>query len=273
MALDGYQISSLVIGLSPFIVLGLVALVIAGGWLYVQLKDDLAEMGITAIVIFCVVLIVMLIVGTTCMSIRPRELFVDGSGAVTDVSANADTLDALTSRVEALEKDACELVTRTDQFIQNDVGKPGQDDPSLVAAAQQKARDDLPGGIIVCPVTASPIQGLSAEILADLENRVTRLETTVLKFTLPEIQKTYDTATTCEGFEDVPVEDPMKVLADRIGALEASADLQKSKMLKAIDDKTAALQRGELSDCDKKRGGDTAIATSTKMPAGSVSGV
>lgn len=270
MALDGYGKTALFLGLSPFMIAAVVGVIIAGGWLYVRLKDDIPEIAFTGLVVVGVLMIVGLIVGTVCMRISPMERFVDAAPAT---AAESLTLDSLSPRVEALEKEACDLITRTDQFIQNDVGKPGQDDPSLVTAAQQKARAALPGPMTDCPATASPLQGMSAEILADLENRVTRLETSVLKFTLPKIQKTYDTTTKCEGFVDVAGADPVKALADRIMAIEASTDLQKSKLLKAIDDKTAALQRGEVSDCDKKRGGKTAIAASNKMPAGTVTGV
>lgn len=262
MALDGYGKTALFLGLSPFMIAAVVGIVIAGGYLYTKLKDDMPEIGLTVLVVLGVIMIVGLIVGMICMRISPVERFEDVAPV---------TLEALGPRVEALEKEACDLITRTDQFIQNDVGKPGQDDPSLVTAAQQKARAALPGPMTDCPATASPLQGLSAEILADLENRVTRLETTVLTFTLSEIQRTYDTTTKCEGFVDGV--DPVAALADRITALEASVNLQKSKLLKAIDDKTAALQRGEVSDCDKKRGGKTAIAASNKMPAGTVTGV
>ena len=263
MALDSYGKTALVLGLSPFLIAAVVGAVIAGGWLYVRLKDDIPEIALTGIVVLGVLMIVGLIVGTVCMRIGPTERFVD--------LVASTTVESLGPRIEALEKEACDLITRTDQFIQNDVGKPGQDDPSLVTAAQQKARAALPGPMTDCPATASPLQGLSAEILADLENRTTRLETTVLKFTLSEIQRTYDTTTKCEGFTDGA--DPVTALADRITALEASADLQKSKLLKTIDDKTAALQRGEVSDCDKKNAGKTAITASNKMPAGTATGV
>jgi hypothetical protein len=266
MALDRYGKTALFLGLSPFMIAGVVGVVIAGGYLYTKLKEDIPEIVFTGFVVVGVLMIVGLIVGTVCMRIGPTERF-------EDVAAAPITLESLGPRVEALEKEACDLITRTDQFIQNDIGKPGQDDPSLVTAAQQKARAGLPGPMTDCPATASPLQGLSAEILADLENRVTRLEATVLKFTLPEIQRTYDTATKCEGFAGGGDADPVAALADRITALEASVDLQKSKLLKAIDDKTAALQRGEVSDCDKKKAGKTAIATSNKMPAGTVTGV
>jgi hypothetical protein len=260
MALDSYDKTALVLGLSPFLIAAVIGAVIAGGWLYVRLKDDLPEIALTGLLVIGVVMIVGLIVGTACMRIGPTERFVD----------MPVTVESLGPRINALEKEACDLITRADQFIQNDIGKPGQDDPSLVTAAQQKARSTLPGPILECPSSVSPLLGPSAEILSDFENRVSRLETTVLKFTLPEIQRTYDTVTKCEGFVS---SDPVSALADRVTALEASVDLQKSKLLKAIDDKTAALQRGEVSDCDKKKAGKTAIATSNKMPAGTVTGL
>jgi hypothetical protein len=100
------------------------------------------------------------------------------------------------------------------------------------------------------------------------------LETTLTKFTLPELQRTYDTSVKCETFVDVTATvDPMSALVARVDALETAVTDQKTKLLKPIDDKTAALQRGELSDCDRKKGGKTAMATSIKMPAGSVTGV
>lgn len=264
MALAGYQSAALVFGLSPFIIAAVIGLVIAGGWFLERYRDRLNALGYAALFVLVAVMIVAFIVGNVCMAIRPRELF---------VATAAPTLESLGDRVTALEKGACDLVTRADQFIQNDVGKPGQDDPSLVTAAQEKVRAALPGPIVVCPAAATPLQGLSAEILADLENRVTRLETTLLKFTLPELQRTYDTAVKCEGFVGASASDGISALADRVTALETAIADQKTKLLKPIDDKTAALQRGELSDCDKKKGSKTAIAESNKMPAGTARGV
>jgi hypothetical protein len=267
VAMDGYQKTALFLGLSPFMIAGAIALLAGGVWLYSRLKDDLPEIALTGLIVWAVVMVVMLIVGLVCMRISPHENFADGSGGTTPSVAD------LAARVEALEKDACGFITRADQFIQNDIGKPGQDDPSLVTAAQQKARTVLPGPITDCPATVVGLQGLSAEIIADLNNRVTRLETTLMKFTQPIFQHTYDTSVKCEGFADSTIVDPLQELAARISALETAAENQKTNLLKPIDDKTASLQRGELSDCDKKKAGKTAIAASNKMPAGTVTGV
>ncbi len=238
---------------------------IGGVWVFNRLRPVIPDIGALMLIVVVVTMIVAFVIGAACMRISPRERFVDvESPSVEDIAA----------RVDALEKEACDLITRTDQFIQNDVGKPGQDDPSLITAAQQKARAALPGPITDCPSTATALQGLSAEIVSDLENRVTRLETTLTKFTLPELQRTYDTSVKCETFVDVTATvDPMSALVARVDALETAVTDQKTKLLKPIDDKTAALQRGELSDCDRKKGGKTAMATSIKMPAGSVTGV
>jgi hypothetical protein len=273
MALDGYQISALALGLSPFLVGLIIVLIIGGAWAYKKLQPQMPEIAISAVVILVIVMIVAFIVGNICMRVRPREMFV-GTEA-----EEAPTLESLAAQIGGLEKDACDLITRSDQFIQNNVGKPGQDDPSLVTAAQKKARADLPGPLTDCPVTATLIQGPSAEILSDLENRTTRLETTFLKFTQPILQQAYDNTVPCkEGFFAGGSDSSgdtldLAPLAARVNALVAAVADQKTKLLKPIDDKTAALQRGEVSDCDKRHGSKTAIAASNKMPAGSVTGV
>lgn len=272
MALDGYQKSALALGLSPLLVGLLIVLIVGGAWAYKKLEPQMPEIAMSVVVILVIVMIVAFIVGNVCMRVRPRERFV-GAAATAE-----PTLESLAAQIGDLEKDACDLITRSDQFIQNNVGKPGQDDPSLVTAAQQKARADLPGPLTDCPVTAaSVIQGPSAEILSDLENRTTRLETTFLKFTQPILQQAYNNTVPCkEGFDGDDSSGntlDLAPLATRVNALIAAVADQKTKLLKPIDDKTAALQRGEVSDCDKRRGSKTAIATSSKMPAGSVTGV
>jgi len=198
-----------------------------------------------------IVFLTLIFVSSFSMMIYPRELFTD---------AAPDPVMALLKDITAAEKDVCNLITRTDKFIQNDIGKPGHDDPQLVKDAQQKARDAVDGPITDCHATWDDVSGDAA--LQEADNRLTRMEATLKSFTGPELQSTYNKSVPCqtEGFQDA---DPLTDLQNRLAAVKATIKSQQQKLLKPIDDKTAALQRGEVSDCDKKHGGNVAVTAST----------
>lgn len=259
------EILSIITGTLP------ITLLIVGGLVFGIMRlfkgftpADYSELTMVVVIIVLLFLFVWMVIANVHFTIHPREAFTDAAAA-----AAADPLSSLLAAIAAAEKDACDLVTRTDQFIQNDVGKPGQDNPALVTAAQQKSRDGAGGPLTVCG-SGSNSNGsadISGDELNEAANRIARLETTVLKFTAPEVKRTYDASNTCEGFTDqvADLEARLKTVTDAIA-------LQKNKYIAAIDAKTASLQRGELSDCDRKKGASSG-ATAAAAPKGSVPSV
>lgn len=200
------------------------------------------ELAIAAIVLVVVCFtLASWIVTTFCFSVHPIETFV------------SDSLEALLGDITKTEGSICTLITRTDKFIEADQGKAGQDDPSRVSAAQSAARAAVAGGVTVCPAT-----GTDGDTLADAENRIARIEGTLSGFTGPELQKTYENQVPCrESFQN-PGPD-LETLRQRLTAVQATLRAQEINWLKPVDDKNAALQRGDVSDCDKRRGASTQL--------------
>ncbi len=233
----------ILIGMSVLFVGAIYAIQNAPASVIGDVMKDVAMIGM-------IVFLTVVFVGSFSMMIRPRELFVNG---VVD-----PTIQLLTD-IGAAEKDVCNLITRTDKFIQNDIGKPGHDNPQLVTDAQQKARTAVGSPITDCGASWTDVSGDAA--LQEADNRLTRMEATLKSFTGPELQSTYNKSVPCqEGFTD-----GLSDLQQRLAAVKTTIATQQHKLLKPIDDKTAALQRGEVSDCDKKRGGNVAVTASNKV--------
>lgn len=254
------------LGLIPFLILlGAVAaigLVFAGGKLS---GEDVSEVMTSVLVILAGVVVVLMFVSGVCMTIHPTEQF---RGAASEhngirlyptyieqftdapVDVSSSPLTQLWADIATAEKAVCGYITRADKFIQSDLGKPGHDDPSLVTQAQQDARDKAGGPLTDCE---SPWDTTEPNV-DDATNRVTRLETTLNGFTAPAFQQAFDAQNTCESFVDVPNTAVIQALQQRLSVIQSTIQTQQQKFLKPIDDKTAALNRGEASDCDKKRG-------------------
>jgi hypothetical protein len=78
------------------------------------------------------------------------------------------------------------------------------------------------------------------------------------------LQKTYNRTVPCqEGFYDTGSVADVSGLQARLAAVRTEIQTQQTKLLKPIDDKNAALQRGEVSDCDKRRGAKVAVTASS----------
>lgn len=240
-----------VVGLTPYILIamGLVFM----GFIYALERFPTSILGDTLVDLVGIgigVVLVLLLVSRLCLTIHPQESFVDGG---------TDPVVQLLQDIGTAEKDVCDLITRTDKFIQNDVGKPGHDNPQLVSDAQQKARDAVGSPLTDCQASWTlDVSGDAA--IQEADNRLTRMEDTLKSFTGPELQATYDKSVKCEGFQSGG---SLSALQDRLVAVKTTITTQQQKLLKPIDDKTAALQKGEVSDCDKKRGGNVAVVAST----------
>ena len=188
---------------------------------------------------------ISLIVCFDCAVIHPREAFDSGT------AAEEDPLQTLFQGIGAAEDAVCKLVTRTDEFIQGDVGNPGIQNPSLVKDAQNQARLLVGSSITICPATGIP----ETETLQDADQRLLRLEATLKSFSGPRIQKVYQQSVECFVPLNAEIGGPGIVLLQaRLTAVQEAIALQQGKWIGAIDAKKAALQRGEASDCDKKKG-------------------
>jgi hypothetical protein len=178
-----------------------------------------------------------------CYRVHPTEAFQDVSASTSseeeEPTANDPTLPA---DLASAEDAVCKLITRVDQFLQNDVGPAGQSDSQLILAAQMKARDGV--SMVDCSAAESET--------SDIESRLSRLESTLKSFTGPELQRTYDTTMRCEGFQDL-VTSVELTPRQRLTAIQATIRDQQIRLLAPVDQKTEDLKRGIASDCDKKR--------------------
>jgi hypothetical protein len=252
-----YQAILLGVGLTP------IAILIAAGLLVgVALalrrfsQDDLVEIGGGLGIVAGAILIVSLFIGITCRPIHPVEMFIDISG-----TSSENSLNILLKDIEKTEDEICGLYTRVDKFIEGGLGKKGHDDPSLVSAAQAEARPKEP--ITSCPISPFTDDTSGSVILAEADNRISRMETALNAFVGPQLQKTYNRTVPCPAIETfVDVGPTIESLQSRLNAVISLLQKQKTTLLKPIDDKNERIQRHEVSDCEKQQGSKKAIAES-----------
>ena len=223
-------------------------------------SPEFQRLVIVLMLVAVVILVLSIVLCATCSTPRPYERFVDGSGA-TDPQ-----LARLQADVAEAEEAVCKYITRADQFISGDVGPAGKKDPSLVTAAEEKARAGV--NMVLCS------DGTAADVaapgttpdLGDLENRIARLESTLSGFTGVVFKHSYDETVPCkEGF--AVVVPTAADLEQRLAAVRQTIADQQTQYLGPIDQKTKDLQSGKASDCDKKRGAKLAAAGGPKAPA------
>ena len=189
--------------------------------------------------------LISLIICFDCAVIHPREAF--------EAFADTDPLQTLFHDIGGAEDAVCKLITRTDEFIQGDVGNPGIQNPTLVTDAQNQARLSVGGSITICPATGIP----ETETLQDADQRMQRLEATLKSFSGPRIQKVWQQSVECFVPLNADINGSslsMASLQDRLKVVQEAIALQQGKWIKEIDAKKEALQRGEASDCDKQKG-------------------
>ncbi len=270
MAFSAYDLIISLVGMSPFIIPTVIAIVLWTNKIASRFTAEDTKQIVILIVVAMVILAgVLLFIGKTCMEIRPTERFEDidhqeeskNPKDPTEEREKKETKEiaALLHGIETADTEVCKLMTRADHFIQGNVGHPGIENPSLVTDAQQKARGE--GPIVTCTTDKHLT-------LADAENHLTRLENTLKAFTGPTLQTTYNNTVICK--EDFTgTEKPIvhvKQLQERLKKVKQTIEEQQKRLLDPIDEKTAALRRGEVSDCDKRRGAKTQLKQ--KPPAG-----
>jgi len=225
------------------VVVTIVLIVVASNFLDKEMSKQLIWYVLLAI---APLFFISLIVCFDCAVIHPREAFENDNP-----STESDPLQTLFQGIGAAEDAVCKLVTRTDEFIQGDVGNPGIQNPSLVTDAQNQARLLVGSSITICPETGIP----ETETLQDADQRLLRLEATLKSFSGPRILKVYQQSVECFVPLNAEIGGPVIVLLQaRLTAVQNSIALQQGKMLTAIDAKKEALKRGEASDCDKQKG-------------------
>ena len=250
-----YQAVLLGVGLTPIAIL-VAAFLLVGVALALRRfsQDDLVEIGGGLGIVGIATLAILIFVRINCTTIHPVEMFMDVSGE--------GSLNTLLHGIEAAESTVCGIFTRVDKFIEGNLGKKGNDDPSLVIAAQAAAKPKEP--ITSCPF--APFSDTSGSaVIADAENRIARLETSLNQFTGPQLQKTYNLTVPCpaiETFVDAANGSTIESLQTRLDAIVSLLKKQQTELLKPIDDKNERIQRHELSDCEKKEGSKKAIAES-----------
>ena len=221
-----------------------------------EATPEMQRLLIVLLLVAAVILVFSIAFCWSCLTPRPREMFVDGSGGT---SAAVDPhLKRLEADVAEAEEAVCKYITRADQFIKGDVGPAGKKDPSLVTAAEEKARTGV--NLVLCSDGAPAEMGATPD-LGDLENRIARLESTLSGFTGVVFKHSYDTTVPCqEGFADVASPSTPSGLEQRLAAVRQTIADQQEKYLGPIDQKTKDLQSGKVSDCDKRQGAKLAAS-------------
>jgi hypothetical protein len=201
------------------------------------------ELAVAVGTIALVVMTAVVIVTTFCVQIRPIEEFVDAV-----VVETAET-----------EGRICALIKKTDEFIKNEVGIAGIDNPRLVSAKRAELAAAAEP-MLVCDAFADYECILKKkEAPIDDEERLSRMERTLMRFVYPEIRKAC-AAASC----DRPCETLTLATADTVaGRLAAMNDVADGldRQIDIIDEKTDSLRRGELSDCDREKGMDVGSKT------------
>ena len=170
--------------------------------------------------------LISLIICFDCAVIHPREAFED--------TTPADPLQTLFSEIGDAEDAVCKLITRTDEFIQGDVGNPGIQNPTLVKDAQNQARLSVGGSITICPATGIP----ETETLQDADQRMQRLEATLKSFSGPRIEKVWQQSVECFVPLNADINGPsLASLQDRLKVVQTAIALQQGKWIKEIDAK------------------------------------
>jgi hypothetical protein len=152
------------------------------------------------------------------------------------------------------------MIDDATQFIKNDIGHKGLDNPSLITEAIDEAIRKVDGPITSCPPTGPPTT------TDELNERLSRMQHTLDQFLEPILKNTYDKSMNCDGFADFS--------PNRITTIQATIDMLTKKYLAPIQQKQKDLQAGHASDCDKKKGASSAVGSSMNtIKGGSKPGV
>jgi len=276
----------------PGIVVTAAVVIVAGVALLMRLNEEsVMELMFSVAIILLGVVFTLAIVGSVCMNIHPYERF-DNPVVAGEAGEAVDSMEKLVADVTTTEAEVCKYLTRSDQLIQNNVGPPGQNDPNLVAVAIQDARSNAKG-----PLTECSGNGNTDKTPPDpsaLSVRIAKMGRSVGLYTGPTIWNGFDKLDTCksisssgsgsssgssssrsgsgvattESFDDISAILPPSLSQLRFQLQQVQDAMAKQKKwLDAIDAKTDALSRGELSDCDKQAGSQAAQSSVVGNPS------
>jgi hypothetical protein len=275
--MPGQDLAVFSIGMIPFLLI-LGAFIVMGAFFLLgrMTADDITEILLAMGTIWLVVMVVLIFVTQICMAISPREMFADLSGQETPVQE-------FFAAFAKAESDVCTMTADIVEFIKNDVGKPGQDDPSLNDQAIQKAVSKVDGPITTCPPAPQPTT------VDDINDRLTRMEQTLNQLIEPELKHTYEVTfdtkdcfvdflgakelkwrrrrRVIEGFED-PQDEFIKMV-DRLQGIQGTIASLTAQYLAPIQQKQKDLKSGKPSDCDKKKGAKSSVSSSLNQIKGS----
>jgi hypothetical protein len=192
--------------------------------------EDVTEVVIAVGTILIGVIVVMMLT-SACLNIRPTEGFANVTDPLADTEARV-----------------CALMEEANKFIQGEVGQAGTDSPALIKKAQGSALSRVGAPTTDCSLTSVKLSD---------EERLSRMEVTLAKFVEPEFKKTYDSTMTCEGFQSMNprIDDN----ATRLARIQTTIHRLNGKYLEPIQQKTKDLQSGRLSECDRKKGAEVSL--------------
>ena len=263
MAIPSIETAFIIISLLP-IWIAILAAITVGGWVIASRLRRSGSDALANNLLYMVgaVFVILILIHMLRWCVTPVEAFDDGP---------TDSISQLLTDISALEAVVCPFMTQTDQFLQNDVGPAGQENPALVVQEQSRAR-----AAAIAAGNGSGLTDCSGDPLADADTRISRIKLTLNSFTGPEFLKAYNAAKasqTCEGFVSyreymtVSPSDSgsdsgpdIKALRARLTAAQSVANIQQTQYLTPIQNMTSALQKGQASDCQKKNGATRALA-------------
>lgn len=261
-----------------FVPIGLVGLVyinqVASDPLNDLFKNGSKSLIILLALIFCVFLLVTLV----CMAVRPIDGFLDAGIATSSGSGSGSDIDPRLARLVPAEARTCSLMSRTDKFIEGAVGSKGMitnaegdtvDTPehqAYVKEAQVKARAMVPGGVLNCENPAA---------VTDMDARISLLNNTLRDFVGPVLLSNYDstinskiackkTPIPCYNVKKINQEEiltnPTKYdekttlwgNEPTLDTSDSAISCYESNILAPMDELTKRLQKGQLSDCERK---------------------
>ena len=211
-------------GFLPFLVIGAALLVTYGLFVLnaAMVSEIMAEILVAMGAIWLVVMSVLIFMTFFCMDIYPIEQFTDFEKDMTKTEASI-----------------CKLKEEVRKFIASEIGQPGQDDPSLIA----KAMD-----------VGAPLTDCNQAL--PLNERFARMERTLL-FAEQVLKRTYDKVMKCEGFE--PFQGEFENNEERLKLIQAKVYSLTKMYLDPLLQNQSDLQKGIISDCNKRRGASVAI--------------
>jgi len=213
-------------GFLPFLMIGS-ALLVTYALFVLNTKiasEIMSEILLAMGAIWLVVVSVLVCMRFFCMDIYPTEQFTDFENELTKTEATV-----------------CALKEEVRKFVASEIGQPGQDDPSLITNAMN----------VGAPL-ADCTQGLP------LNERFARIERTLI-FAEQVLKRTYDKLMTCEGFGSREDLEDYVNNQERLKIIQAKIYSLTKMYLEPLLQNQRDLQKGIISDCNKRRGASAAV--------------